>query len=36
VQLAGRSADGLAAVSTDIGVTPTLYEKPAAPKSSGE
>jgi hypothetical protein len=36
VQMAGGSGDGLATVSTDIGVTPTLYERPAAPKTSGE
>jgi len=34
VQLSGGKAEGLAAVSADIGVTPTLYEKPAAPKTT--
>jgi hypothetical protein len=36
VQLAGGDSSGLAAVSAEIGVTPTLYEKPTAPKSTGE
>jgi hypothetical protein len=36
VQMAGRAEDNLAAVSTEIGVTPTLYEKPAAPKTEGD
>jgi Flagellar P-ring protein len=36
VQLAGGRSDNLAAVSAEIGVTPTLYEKPTAPKTSGE
>lgn len=36
VQLSGGPGENLSAVSTDIGVTPTLYEKPAAPKTNGE
>lgn len=36
IQMAGGAGEGLSAVSTDIGVVPTLYERPAAPKTAGE
>jgi Flagellar P-ring protein len=36
VQLAGGRSDNLAAVSAEIGVTPTLYERAATPKPSDE
>jgi hypothetical protein len=36
VELSGGKSSGLATMSAEIGVTPTLYEKLAAPKSTGE
>jgi hypothetical protein len=36
VELSGGKSTGLASMSAEIGVTPTLYEKPSAPKSTGE
>jgi hypothetical protein len=33
LRIAGGKGDGLAAVQLDIGVTPTLYERPDAPKA---
>ncbi|MFO0809911.1 MAG: flagellar basal body P-ring protein FlgI [Gemmataceae bacterium] len=35
VKLAGGRNESLSAVSSDIGVTPTLYEKSATPKAAG-
>lgn len=34
-KLAGGTGEGLSTVASDIGVTPTLYEQPAAPKPAG-
>lgn len=36
VQLSGVQTENLSVVSADIGVTPTLYEKPAAPKPNAD
>jgi hypothetical protein len=36
VELSGGKSTGLASMTADIGVTPTLYEKPTTPKSTGE
>jgi hypothetical protein len=36
VQMAGGASEGLPNVTPEIGIVPTLYERPAAPKTSGD